>query len=97
MKHKTCYIVSYDIVCNKKRRRAANILEDYGIRMQKSVFECMLTPKALKELTRKLDAVIDKKEDSILIYMLCNACVKQNRFLGVKPVRLDEQKEYDIL
>lgn len=89
------YVISYDIVSDKKRGRVANILKDYGIRMQKSVFECRLDARNLEDIMKKLDGIINKKEDSILFYRLCTACEKHNMFLGIKPERLD--KEYDIL
>lgn len=93
MKH--VYVIAYDIVCDKKRRKVADILQDYGLRMQKSVFECALDAKALKELTQKLSAVIDPKQDSVLFYMLCKGCMKQHRFLGLEPFR--PKKGFDIL
>ena len=34
------YIVSYDITSNKLRRKIAKELENYGVRVQYSVFEC---------------------------------------------------------
>lgn len=92
---KNVYVIAYDIICDKKRRKVADILLDYGHRMQKSVFECALDSKELQELTQKLSAVIDSKQDSILFYMLCKACLKQHRFLGLEPIR--PEKGFDIL
>lgn len=98
MPDKTFYVISYDIVCNKKRNRVANVLKDYGIRIQKSVFECMLDAKALKELLGKIGEIIDKKTDSVLVYMQCAACVGKNRFLGTKPIHVYAlNEEYEIL
>jgi len=95
MTQKNHYIIAYDIVSDKKRRRTSELLKDYGIRMQKSVFECILDTRTLEELICKLDDTIDPKEDSVLIYPLCRACVKQYRYLGLKPIRIDT--EFDIL
>ncbi|HOT98551.1 MAG TPA: CRISPR-associated endonuclease Cas2, partial [bacterium] len=36
------YLVSYDIIDNAKRIRLAKKLQDYGQRVQYSVFECSL-------------------------------------------------------
>ncbi|WCN08274.1 CRISPR-associated endonuclease Cas2 [Marinomonas mediterranea] len=60
-------LITYDIAEPKRLRRIAKTLESYGERMQKSVFECGLTPDALKSLTFKLERCIDPSEDSILI------------------------------
>ena len=87
---KQLYVISYDIVCDKKRNKAANVLKDYGTRMQKSVFECYIGKTALEELLAKLDNIIDPKEDSVLIYTLCGACAKLLRFLGTEPCRSRE-------
>ena len=83
-------IIAYDIVKTRKRNKVAEILKDYGIRIQKSVFECRLNDVDLNRLTQKLSEAIDKKTDSILIYYLCEACVKQMHFLGVQPVSLEK-------
>lgn len=95
MYKKNSYVISYDIVCNKNRNRVAEILKDHGIRVQKSVFECRLSGHSLDNLLKKLESIIDKKEDSILIYILCEACLKQNRFIGIEPVR--EDKDFRVL
>lgn len=89
------YVISYDIVCNKKRRKVAEALKDYGPRMQKSVFECELSADDLKNLIKKLEKIINPEEDSILIYHVCAACFKKYRFLGLKPMRYE--KEFEIL
>ena len=83
-------IIAYDIVDTRKRNKVAEILKDYGIRVQKSVFECHLNNADLNRLTQKLSETIDKKTDSILVYYLCEACVKQMHFLGVQPVRIEK-------
>ena len=46
------YIISYDITDNKQRSRLANILLDYGDRMQKSVFEADLDDKNLNDILK---------------------------------------------
>jgi CRISPR-associated endonuclease Cas2 len=38
------YLVCYDVVLDRRRNKVAHILEGYGLRVQKSVFECVLTP-----------------------------------------------------
>ncbi len=95
MPHKNHYVISYDIVNTKKRNKVADVLKNHGSRMQKSVFECHLNTKTLEDVMEKLGEIIDKKDDTILIYMLCEACVKQNRSIGIKPVR--EDKDYRVL
>ncbi len=79
------YIIAYDIVSNKRRRRIARLLESHGIRMNRSVFECTLDKKTLKELLKKLRKTIKKSEDSILLYHQCRICGSQAMIIGNQP------------
>jgi CRISPR-associated protein Cas2 len=52
------YIAAYDVVEDDRRRRIAKILDRYGRRLQKSVFEVWLDPDELVDLRRELGAVL---------------------------------------
>jgi CRISPR-associated protein Cas2 len=79
-------LISYDIPDNKRRTKIAKILEDYGERVQYSVFECDLTAKQITKLLKELKEAMDDKEDSIRAYRLCAACVAQIKPMGqAKP------------
>jgi CRISPR-associated protein Cas2 len=91
------YVVSYDIVSNKKRNKAADLLKDYGRRVQKSVFECRVDTKTFNMLLSKLAQLIDEESDSILAYVLCEACLKQRRVEGHAPEDGLSQEEYRLL
>ena len=54
-KKQTKYLVSYDITSDKRRRKVVKILEGYGFRVQYSVFECELSSKQFKELSKRLE------------------------------------------
>ena len=82
MAEKRCYIVAYDIVDNRLRNKVSNTLKDYGVRIQKSVFECRLGPEACAAMTSRLAELINPAEDSILIYPLCKACAAMKTGLG---------------
>ncbi|RLC22337.1 MAG: CRISPR-associated endonuclease Cas2 [Deltaproteobacteria bacterium] len=83
---KKLYLISYDIVNDRKRTKAADTLKNYGYRVQKSVFECRLKPEVLAQLSAKLSGIIDKSTDSLLICPICEACAKQKRFTGIKII-----------
>ncbi len=85
------YVIAYDIVDNRKRYKTAEILKDYGWRVQKSVFECALTIDVLEELLQKLEDVIDPKTDSLIVYRLCEACLKRKKTLGLTVVHIDAE------
>ena len=68
------YLLVYDINSSDERKnklnKVAKICEDYGIRVQNSVFELNITSKELVLLKDKLFKVIDLSIDSIRIYEL---------------------------
>jgi len=68
-------LVVYDVATEdkagrKRLRRVARACLDYGQRVQKSVFECSLDARRLKELVSRLRAELDLKQDSLRIYQL---------------------------
>lgn len=68
------YILTYDIVDDKRRLKIAKIMESMGDRVQYSVFEAYLTPPELQKLLKRVGKVMMAKEDSVRVYFLCNAC-----------------------
>ncbi|MCP5064503.1 MAG: CRISPR-associated endonuclease Cas2 [Ignavibacteriae bacterium] len=89
------YIITYDISDDKIRLRISNILEDYGVRVQKSVFECWLdNDKSLDQLTNVLEDVLDDN-GNIRIYPLCKVCFEKSVGIG-KVVKIDGEDGYMI-
>jgi len=81
------YLVTYDIPSNKRRRRLASILEDYGLRVQKSVFEIWIDEADKRRLLKRLKKLIKPQEDSVRLYRLCELCQRkiQVEGLGILP------------
>lgn len=81
------YVVSYDISNNKRRRKIAKLMENYGTRVQYSVFECRLTKPRYNELYSRLAELMeDDHEGSIRFYQLCGNCIERTVTIGVfKP------------
>lgn len=65
-------VVAYDIADDRRRTRVARLLEGYGERVQKSVFECELDPQRETALRLVLSSLIDDEEDAVRIYPLCD-------------------------
>jgi CRISPR-associated protein Cas2 len=68
-------VITYDVNTETKEgrarlRRVANTCQQYGQRVQKSVFECLLGETELVRLRTALLATIDQKRDSLRIYYL---------------------------
>jgi CRISPR-associated protein Cas2 len=68
-------VVCYDIPDDKRCTRIGKVLEGFGVRVQKSVFECDLTPKQTQWLKQRLGRVIKNPEDSLRYYPLCGQCL----------------------
>lgn len=64
------YVITYDISCNRRRQKVADLLEGYGRRVQESVFECILSRIKYRELQKKLKRHVNDTEDSVRFYPL---------------------------
>lgn len=49
------YVVAYDITNNKERKKIADILNNYGERVQKSVFVCDIKFNTFDKLKNQLE------------------------------------------
>jgi CRISPR-associated protein Cas2 len=75
-------VVSYDIVDDKKRLKLAKFLKGYLDRVQKSVFEGEIADRRLESLKRGIEARIDRSEDSVRIYTICERCISSVEIIG---------------
>ena len=64
-------------------------MENFGVRVQKSIFECHLTEGELVKLQKRLAGLIDETEDTIRYYALCNKDIKGILIDGVGQVTPD--------
>jgi len=76
------HLVAYDIRHPRRLRRVAKVCEDFGIRVEYSVFECDLSEEQFTHLWESLMTEIDPDEDTILAYRICGACVTRIVSLG---------------
>jgi CRISPR-associated protein Cas2 len=67
-------VVAYDISDDKRRTRLHNVLEDYGTPVQYSVFECLLTPKQMAQMIKRVRGKIKVTQDAVRFYRLCETC-----------------------
>jgi CRISPR-associated protein Cas2 len=82
---KTYVVVAYDIRDDRRRDRVAKILEGFGQRVQYSVFECRLDRVQYLRLRTRLEEVIDREEDVVSFYFLCEADVRRIERMGSRP------------
>ncbi len=65
------YIVSFDVTDKRRLRAVSKTLEDFGKRVQYSVFECHLDKTEHQALQKKLAELIDSEADHVRYYSLC--------------------------
>ena len=89
-------LVTYDVSTAEKAgvrrlRRVAQACEDYGSRVQKSVFECQVGQKEWVLLRDRLLGEISLAEDSLRFYFLDEKAAGRIEHHGAgKPVDLSE-------
>ena len=69
MPRSVLYVVSYDVEQDRERSRVAKLLEGYGVRLQKSVFECRLSRSALRALEARIEG-LNLESGGVLIFRL---------------------------
>ena len=75
-------VVTYDITDDKRRIHVSGELENFGSRVNFSVFECHLDSETLLILKHRLAELIEAAEDNVRYYVLCDACVKKVEVQG---------------
>lgn len=83
-------LVTYDVntetkAGRKRLRQVAKLCEDYGQRVQYSVFECLVQPAQWTELRKKLTDVVDLDKDSLRFYFLGKHWRRRVEQVGAKP------------
>ena len=76
-------LICFDIVDNKIRYRVVKELKGRAVRVQKSVFECAdLKENRFLELKKRLEKIINPKEDTVRYYFLCKGCTPRVEYSG---------------
>ena len=89
-------LVTYDVDTEtnqgrKRLRHVAKICTGYGIRVQNSVFECIMDAAKCREVKQILENIIDKEKDSLRFYYLGDKYKTKIEHIGAKNTKtLDE-------
>lgn len=83
-------IVSYDVSTidaggKRRLRKIAKLCQNYGQRVQNSVFEVDVDYSSFLKLKNELEKVIDTDTDSLRIYYLGNNWKHRVEYIGAKP------------
>jgi len=82
-------LVTYDVntvtpAGQRRLRHVAKLCEDFGQRVQFSVFECLLDPAQWTELRQRLADIIDPQTDSLRFYFLGHNWPRRVEHVGAK-------------
>lgn len=86
-------LVIYDVSNNKRRRKIVRLLESYGIRVQKSAFECDVSKASVETIKKRAAGLIDETQDSIRFYSM--NCYSVIFSIGGKVT--EQAEEYDVI
>lgn len=76
-------LVAYDISDAKRLHRVARVCEDFGVRVQYSLFECRLEELEFRFFWKRLVAEIDESEDRVVAYKVDARCARETLTAGV--------------
>lgn len=82
-------LITYDVTTDnnagqRRLRRVAKACQDYGQRVQYSVFECIVDPAQWTMLKNRLISEIDPEKDSLRFYYLGSNWQRRVEHVGAK-------------
>jgi CRISPR-associated protein Cas2 len=72
-------VITYDIADDRRRNRLRKLLLGYGQAVQESVVECDVSPAQLRELRERVTQTIQRDDDQVAYYPLCQSCAGKVR------------------
>lgn len=83
-------LVSYDVSTvdragRRRLRRIAKACQDWGVRVQNSVFECNVDAAQWVQLKARLEDIFEPASDSLRYYNLGNRYTTRVEHVGAKP------------
>jgi CRISPR-associated protein Cas2 len=82
-------LITYDVSTltsagQRRLRKVSKVCQNYGQRVQNSVFECVVDAAQYTSLKFELLEIIDEQEDSLRFYQLGNNYKKKVEHIGIK-------------
>lgn len=88
-------IVTYDIANPKRLNKVAKIMLDYGVRVQKSIFEVTVNNTVFVEMKARVENVIVTDDDGVKYFPICEKCAGTVEIIG-QGVFTDPDQEFYI-
>ena len=81
-------LITYDVSTEtaegrRRLRKVAQACQDFGQRVQKSVFECSVNEVQYEEVMRRLVKIIEESEDNLRVYRLAEPKDKYLQIYGI--------------
>ncbi len=89
-------IVAYDIADPRRLNKVAKVVKDYGIRVQKSIFEVDVDGKLFLEMKARIEELIEASEDGVKYFPLCEKCAGTVEIIG-QGFFVDPDEEFYVL
>ncbi|MDI6688189.1 MAG: CRISPR-associated endonuclease Cas2 [Desulfobacterales bacterium] len=89
-------IVAYDIAEPRRLNKVAKIIKDYGLRVQKSIFEVDVDSRHFAEMKYRIEDMIEKTEDGVKYFPLCEKCAGTVEIIG-QGIFIDPDEEFYVL
>lgn len=84
------FVVCYDISDDKTRTHVSDRLLNFGVRIQESVFECLLDDGLYARMLADVAKSPLEKTDRVRVYRVCANCVEAVKIYGPGEVTRNE-------
>ena len=85
------YVICYDVADDHRRARLALALQDFGKRIQESVFVANLDAELAGRMRERAGRWVDERTDRLHVFALCEACVGRTEQVGGGPAAGDAE------
>lgn len=79
-------VIAYDISDDRRRSRVSATLQQWGDRIQRSVFLATIEQQTLGDLRRRVADIINPDTDSVYVFRQCSPCWEAVGVLGQATV-----------
>ena len=76
------WLVSYDIACDRRRRKVDKLLSRWGDRVLESLYECRWRADQVPGMVEALRRCMKVGDDHLALLPLCRDCQRQVRTVG---------------
>jgi CRISPR-associated protein Cas2 len=91
------WLIIYDIRDERRLPKVAKVLNEYAVRVQKSVFEFEGNDKSIKRIRYRVKKVIKEDEDFVVYFNICESDWQKRVKYGPAVNEEVEEKAFYIL